>query len=58
MLFEGSVGRSDLPTGNHELLLQMIREKIFTLPDDTVIYPGHGLNTTVAYEKTHNPFLQ
>ena len=58
VLFEGSVGRSDLPTGNHELLLQMIREKIFTLPDDTVIYPGHGLNTTVAYEKTHNPFLQ
>lgn len=58
VLFEGSIGRSDLPTGNHELLLQMIREKIFTLPDDTVIYPGHGPNTSVANEKTHNPFLQ
>ena len=58
VLFEGSIGRSDLPTGNHELLLQMIREKILTLPDDTVIYPGHGPNTTISNEKTHNPFLQ
>lgn len=57
LIFEGSVGRSDLPTGSHALLVQMIQEKIFTLPDDTVIYPGHGPNTTVGYEKTHNPFL-
>lgn len=57
LVFEGSVGRTDLPTGSHELLVQMIQEKIFTLPDDTVIYPGHGPNTTVGYEKSHNPFL-
>jgi glyoxylase-like metal-dependent hydrolase (beta-lactamase superfamily II) len=58
LIFEGSVGRTDLPTGSTELLLQMVREKIFTLPEDTVIYPGHGPNTTVGYEKLHNPFLQ
>lgn len=58
LLFEGSVGRSDLPTGNHNLLIQMIREKILTLPGDTVIYPGHGFTTTVENERIHNPFLQ
>ena len=58
LLFEESIGRSDLPTVNAPLLLQMIRDKIFTLPDNTTIIPGHGDNTTVLHEKTHNPFLQ
>ncbi len=58
LIFEESVGRSDLPTGSALLLLQMIREKIFTLPDDTLIIPGHGDNTTVIHEKLNNPFLQ
>lgn len=57
LLFEGSVGRSDLPTGDAELLLQMVRQKIFALPDNTVIYPGHGGATTVGTEKSTNPFL-
>ena len=58
LLFEGSVGRADLPTGNMNLLLEMIRTKIFTLDSDTVIYPGHGDTTTVENEKLYNPFLQ
>ena len=58
LLFEGSVGRADLPTGNMNLLLEIIRTKIFTLDSDTVIYPGHGDTTTVENEKLYNPFLQ
>lgn len=58
LIFEGSVGRSDLPTGNGELLLQMIREKIMVLEDEITIYPGHGDATTVGNEKLNNPYLQ
>jgi glyoxylase-like metal-dependent hydrolase (beta-lactamase superfamily II) len=58
LLFEGSVGRADLPTGDMSLLLEMVRTKILTLDDDTVIYPGHGDNTTVGNERKFNPFLQ
>lgn len=58
LIFEGSIGRSDLPTGNPSLLIQMIQEKILVLDDDTVIYPGHGPATTVGQEKQYNPYLQ
>jgi hydroxyacylglutathione hydrolase len=57
-LFAGSIGRTDFPGGNMELLLQNIREKIFTLPDDTLVLPGHGPVTTAGREKQHNPFFQ
>ena len=56
-LFKGSIGRTDLPTGDTELLLESIRKKLFTLPDDTVVYSGHGENTTIWDEKLHNPFF-
>jgi hydroxyacylglutathione hydrolase len=58
VLFSGSIGRTDLPGGNHEQLLQSIRTQLFTLPDETVIYPGHGPETTIGEEKQSNPFLQ
>jgi glyoxylase-like metal-dependent hydrolase (beta-lactamase superfamily II) len=57
VLFRGSIGRYDFPGGNGRLLLDGIRRKLFTLPADTVVYPGHGPVTTVGYEKQTNPFL-
>ncbi|MBD3278837.1 MAG: MBL fold metallo-hydrolase [Candidatus Aegiribacteria sp.] len=57
-LFQGSVGRTDLPGGNHELLIKSIREKLLVLPDDTVIHPGHGPESTIGTEKRSNPFLR
>ena len=57
-LFAGSIGRSDLPGGNHHTLIDSIREKILTLSDETVVYPGHGPATTVGRERAANPFLQ
>ena len=57
VLFRGSIGRTDLPGGNHELLLTNIREKLFTLPDDCTVYPGHGPETTIGFEKQYNPFF-
>ncbi|NQU14613.1 MAG: MBL fold metallo-hydrolase [Desulfobacteraceae bacterium] len=57
-LFAGSIGRTDFPGGNMELLLENIRKKIFTLPDDTSVLSGHGPVTTVGREKQFNPFLQ
>ncbi len=56
-IFAGSIGRTDLPGGDHELLLKNIREKIFSLPDQTVVMPGHGPDTTVGEEKRSNQFL-
>ncbi|MBI3079971.1 MAG: MBL fold metallo-hydrolase [candidate division NC10 bacterium] len=56
-LFAGSIGRTDLHGGSAETLLTSIREKLLTLPDDTVIYPGHGPATTIGHERRHNPFL-
>jgi hydroxyacylglutathione hydrolase len=58
VLFQSSIGRTDLPGGDFDTLIKSIRTKIFTLPDDTVVYPGHGPKTTVGYEKKYNPFLQ
>ena len=56
-LFQGSVGRTDLPGGSHEQLLGSIRRELLTLPDETVVYPGHGPATTVGVEQRTNPFL-
>jgi hydroxyacylglutathione hydrolase len=57
VLFYGSIGRTDLPTGNFQVLRQSILTKLFTLEDDTVVYPGHGPETTIGHEKRHNPYL-
>jgi glyoxylase-like metal-dependent hydrolase (beta-lactamase superfamily II) len=57
VLFRGSIGRYDFPGGDGRLLLGGIRTKLFTLPDDTVVYPGHGPVTTVGHEKRTNPYL-
>jgi hydroxyacylglutathione hydrolase len=56
-LFADSIGRTDLPGGSHEQLLESIRCKLFTLPDDVVAYPGHGPETTIGHEKRHNPYF-
>jgi len=57
-LFAGSVGRTDLPGGNTNKLLRSIQERLLTLPDDTVVIPGHGPRTTIGSERLENPFLQ
>lgn len=57
VLFRGSIGRTDLPGGNHSLLIKNIEEKLFTLPGNCTVYPGHGPETTIAYEKQTNPFF-
>lgn len=57
VLFRGSIGRTDLEGGNLNLLLEGIREKLFTLPSDTVVYPGHGPYTTIGEEIKNNPFF-
>jgi hydroxyacylglutathione hydrolase len=57
-LFAGSIGRPDLPGGNLETLLRSIREQLFTFPDDTPVYAGHGEPTTIGREKQSNPFLR
>ena len=57
VLFQRSIGRTDLPGGDHETLLHSIRTKLFTLPDAVTVYPGHGPSTTIGEEKADNPFL-
>lgn len=57
VLFAGSIGRADLPGADAETLLASIREKLLTLPDETVVYPGHGPETTIGQERRTNPFL-
>lgn len=57
VLFNESIGRTDLWGGNFETLMNSIQEKLFLLPDDVVIYPGHGEQSTIGYEKQNNPFL-
>lgn len=56
VLFYRSIGRTDLPGGDYDVLIESIHKKIFTLPDDVVVYPGHGPTTTVGEEKVENPF--
>lgn len=56
-LFQGSIGRTDFPGGSHTQLITTIKTKILTLGENTQIYPGHGLKTTIAKEKSYNPFL-
>ena len=56
-IFHSSVGRTDLPGGSQESLVKSIREKIFILPDDLEIFPGHGEATTVGFEKGNNPYI-
>jgi hydroxyacylglutathione hydrolase len=57
-LFADSVGRTDFPGGDMEQLIESIRTKLFTLPDTTVVYPGHGMRTTIGREKRANPFVR
>src|SRR5271155_1399442 len=57
-LFEGSIGRTDLPGGSFPQILSSIREKLLTLPDELVVYPGHGDTTTIGAEREFNPFLR
>lgn len=56
-LFNGSVGRTDLPGGDHATLISAIRSRLMTLPPDTIVYPGHGPATTIEAEEHQNPFL-
>jgi hydroxyacylglutathione hydrolase len=56
-LFHGSIGRTDLPGGNFDTLIENIRGKLLTLPDDVKVYPGHGEASTIGYEKSNNPYL-
>ncbi len=58
VLFRGSIGRYDLPGGNYHTLIQSITEKLLPLPDQTIVYSGHGEPTTIGEEKQFNPFLQ
>ncbi|MBD5203362.1 MAG: MBL fold metallo-hydrolase [Bacteroidales bacterium] len=57
ILFQGSVGRTDLPGGSHEQLINGIKRKLMVLPEETKVYPGHGPSTTIGDEKRYNPFL-
>ena len=57
-LFSGSIGRTDLPGGSHEVLIRSIKEKLLTLPNDTIVLSGHGPDTTIGVERKNNPFLR
>ncbi|RUA31911.1 MAG: MBL fold metallo-hydrolase [Bacteroidetes bacterium] len=57
VLFQQSIGRTDLPTGDYDLLVESIRTKLYTLPDSTDVFPGHGPSTRISYEKADNPFV-
>ncbi len=57
-LFKGSVGRTDLPFGNHKLLVQSIKSQLLTLPPETLVFPGHGPETSIEEETNNNPFLE
>jgi len=57
LLFAGSIGRTDLPGGDHSTMLRTLRDKVLTLPDDIVVLPGHGEQTSIGRERATNPFL-
>ncbi len=57
-LFAGSVGRTDLPGADHDVLMRSIRDVLFAFPDDTVVHPGHGPATTIGVERRSNPFFR
>lgn len=57
VLFQGSIGRTDFPDGDFAALADGIRRRLYTLPDETVVLPGHGEHTTVGHERRHNPFV-
>jgi glyoxylase-like metal-dependent hydrolase (beta-lactamase superfamily II) len=57
VLFNGSIGRTDLPGGDFATLMQSIQSEFLTLPDSTVVYSGHGPETTIGVERVSNPFL-
>ena len=57
VIFSGSIGRTDFPLSSGQQLIQSIRSKVYQLPDQTILYPGHGPNTTVGAEKQSNPFV-
>ena len=58
ILFNGAVGRSDFPRGNHQQLISGIKQKLLTLPEETVVFPGHGPTTTIGRERISNPYLR
>ena len=57
MLFQSSIGRTDLPGGSYRLLMENIMNKFMVLPDEVVVYSGHGPATTIGLEKRNNPFI-
>ena len=58
VLFQESIGRTDLPGGDYETLISGIKTKLLVLDPETRVYPGHGPSTSIGHEKTHNPFLR
>lgn len=58
VIFNGSIGRTDLPGGNHKILINGIRQRLMTLPRNTIVWPGHGPQTTIGHEHDTNPFLK
>lgn len=58
VLFYTSIGRTDLPGGNHQQLISSIRERLFILPEETIVHPGHGPSTSIGFEQQNNPFLK
>lgn len=57
-LFQGSIGRTDLPGGDYDTIINSIKEKLLIYPDDTILWPGHGIQSTIGSEKRNNPFLR